>query len=309
MSYAVKKNRIFDKGFEDAIMNTITYVGTEISKIDDIFMDGLNRMVQFANNSFQLSALPTDLTQVPHLLASEVFPSLKLVHIPESLDYRGSFGYIEPQGDAPICVGASGAAMMQWKERNNKTQYKLTNGQVILSPHFIEERRMNPHSAGMTGHDLMRILTNFGVCSKQMYLEYQSDCTNKNLQLAMEKEALNARISEYALLDTIDSTKIALFVHGPCIFICPCYNETTRMWVPSKTDDLLKGGHSMLIVGYTSEGFILQNWWGPGWGNNGCCIFPFSDWGKHWEAWTCVDDNSALISPEYVSSGCACSIM
>jgi hypothetical protein len=37
---------------------------------------------------------------------------------------------------------------------------------------------------------------------------------------------------------------------------------------PPRTDDF--GGHAFAIVGYTAEGFIVQNSWGPDWGFHGC---------------------------------------
>lgn len=42
-----------------------------------------------------------------------------------------------------------------------------------------------------------------------------------------------------------------------------------------------KDGHAVAIVGYTSEGFIIQNSWGPSWGNNGFALLPYEDWIMH----------------------------
>lgn len=40
-------------------------------------------------------------------------------------------------------------------------------------------------------------------------------------------------------------------------------------------------GHAVAIVGYTGEGFIIQNSWGPSWGNKGFAILPYEDWMLH----------------------------
>ena len=38
------------------------------------------------------------------------------------------------------------------------------------------------------------------------------------------------------------------------------------------------GGHAFAIVGYTRDGFIVHNSWGPAWGKGGLAILRYSDW-------------------------------
>jgi hypothetical protein len=40
-------------------------------------------------------------------------------------------------------------------------------------------------------------------------------------------------------------------------------------------------GHAVAIIGYTREGFIIQNSWGTGWGKNGFALLPYEDWMLH----------------------------
>ncbi|WP_208456887.1 N-acetylmuramidase domain-containing protein [Lysobacter solisilvae (ex Woo and Kim 2020)] len=37
-------------------------------------------------------------------------------------------------------------------------------------------------------------------------------------------------------------------------------------------------GHAFAIVGYTCDGFIVQNSWGPAWGRGGFAVLPYGDW-------------------------------
>lgn len=56
---------------------------------------------------------------------------------------------------------------------------------------------------------------------------------------------------------------------------------------PKDPDDL--GGHAFAIVGYSENGFIVQNSWGPDWGLNGFALLPYSDWVRHGtDAWVAV---------------------
>jgi hypothetical protein len=41
------------------------------------------------------------------------------------------------------------------------------------------------------------------------------------------------------------------------------------------------GGHAIAIVGYTPQGFIIQNSWGPGWGAGGFALLPYEDYLMH----------------------------
>jgi hypothetical protein len=41
------------------------------------------------------------------------------------------------------------------------------------------------------------------------------------------------------------------------------------------------GGHAIALVGYTSQGFVVQNSWGPGWGKEGFALLPYEDFMIH----------------------------
>jgi hypothetical protein len=52
-----------------------------------------------------------------------------------------------------------------------------------------------------------------------------------------------------------------------------------RPWtIPRVEREPDDGGHAFVIVGYTPEGFIIQNSWGPGWGTGGLAILTYQDW-------------------------------
>ena len=56
-----------------------------------------------------------------------------------------------------------------------------------------------------------------------------------------------------------------------------------RIAPPSTSE---RGGHAFALVGYTGEGFIVQNSWGPDWGWNGFALLPYADWIENgYDAW------------------------
>jgi hypothetical protein len=47
------------------------------------------------------------------------------------------------------------------------------------------------------------------------------------------------------------------------------------------------GGHAFAIVGFTSDGFIIQNSWGPDWRYHGFAVLPYENWTRYGtDAWT-----------------------
>lgn len=60
-----------------------------------------------------------------------------------------------------------------------------------------------------------------------------------------------------------------------------------RIAEPADPGDL--GGHAFAVVGYTEQGFIVQNSWGGDWGRYGFALLPYSDWVQHGtDAWAAV---------------------
>jgi hypothetical protein len=55
--------------------------------------------------------------------------------------------------------------------------------------------------------------------------------------------------------------------------------EDALIGPPNKPDDV--GGHAFAMVGYTADGFIVQNSWGPAWGYHGFAILPYEDWTRY----------------------------
>lgn len=59
------------------------------------------------------------------------------------------------------------------------------------------------------------------------------------------------------------------------------------------------GGHAFAMIGYTSEGFIVQNSWGPSWGTSGFALLTYEDWIKNgFDAWVAaVGAPMSVVSP------------
>jgi|LauGreDrversion4_1035100.scaffolds.fasta_scaffold00565_11 hypothetical protein len=204
--------------------------------------------------------------------------------LPVTLDLRKHMNVPKNQGYQGTCAAHVAACMKEYQE------YKNIEFTGYMSSQFIYNNRQNQLSTAMYGRDVMNILKNIGCCSENVYpyekIEHKSEIDKRYLF-----EASLFKIKHYARISTIDTLKRALFINGPCYISFPVYNHTLCMWKQYKGEKKI-GGHAMTVVGYDIKGFILRNSWGPYWQDEGYCIYPYSDWGSHYEIWTIIDENS-----------------
>ncbi len=227
------------------------------------------------------------------LIAENLFPQMRslLEPLPIILDYRDELKSIRDQEEQGTCAAQTGCAMKEWQERD------ITKAK--LSPQFVYNLRENKPQEGMYGRDLMRILQEYGICHEKSYPYYSTHEIPKEVF----QEAKNLVIKSYARVDSMEGLKESLFRNGPCYIAFPVYNYESKFWFQKDNESYL-GGHAVTVVGYNEDGFILRNSWGKYWGNKGYTTYPYEEWGKHWEIWTCIDAESV---PE--KQGCKCVIL
>lgn len=216
--------------------------------------------------------------------AEAIYPKPKSL-LPESYDLRTVLRPIRDQGNQGTCVAQTGACIKEYQE------FIQSNLNYYFSPQFIYNNREDPTTEGMYCRDMMKILNKYGCCLERTF-PYGSTALNKSIIKEAFQEANNYRSKEYAQVNTVDTLKSAIIQNGVCCIAVPVFNYSVRMWAPENKSQVELGGHCMSVVGYNKTGFIIRNSWGELWGDNGYCIFPYSDFGMQWEIWTCVDDNS-----------------
>lgn len=254
-------------------------------------------------NSYKLDVLPTPSKKlVKAKVAESVYPATRdLVGRPEELDLRTELLPVRDQGSQGSCVAQTAACIKEWQER------KDIDLRSYMAPQFVYDLRSNYPNEGMYLNNAMHILKNYGSCYEQIY-PYGNPIKREDIPQECFEIAKNYKIKEYARVTTIDGLKTALYKNGPCMICFGVYNYGGRMWKP-KQGESSRGGHCVSVVGYTSSGFILRNSWGGDWNGDGYTIFPYEDWGLHWEVWTCIDD--ASVKPDDPpkpddEGGCSC---
>ena len=214
-------------------------------------------------------------------MLESIYP--ETVTLPKNWDLRKEMQPIRDQGTQGTCSGQAVSAMKEWQE------YSDVALNEYMSPQFIYNLRENQGNEGMSARDTMKILFTIGIVSEKDYPYNNFKSISNDLKLKAEKY----KIQGYAQVNTIDSTKKALFANGPCYIAFPVYNaEKKNFWIPDYKGQQALGGHAVCIVGYLENEFIIRNSWSTQWGDNGYTYYSFTDFGCHWEIWTAIDADS-----------------
>jgi len=223
-------------------------------------------------------------------VAESIYPDD--IEIPKTLDLRPYLQPVTNQGSQGTCSAQVAACMQEYQARK---ELKLTGENNKFSPQFVYNLRTEPGYSGMTPRETMKIMHNDGIPREFLY-EYGLIQMPDQISADAYNDAKNFRIKNYAQISTIEALKKALVKDGVCYICFPVFNESPHMWkaAQGETD---KGGHAMSVVGFNKKGFIIRNSWGDRWADNGYTIYPYSDWGAHWEIWTTIDAESFL--PEF----------
>ncbi len=211
----------------------------------------------------------------------------KKSNLGDTLDLRELLPPVRNQGIQGTCAAQTAACMKEWQEK------KDYNFKGYMSPQFIYNNRENQDSEGMFGRDVMRILSKIGSIRDAIYEYGKIEPLSEISEHYYEKAKMH-KIKNYARIYDIDNLKKALNINGPCYIAFPVYNMGLKMWYRESPESPMQGGHAMTVVGYNSEGFIIRNTWGTSWGDKGYCIYPYTDWGSHWEIWTTIDEKSYI---------------
>lgn len=201
---------------------------------------------------------------------------------PSALDLRKELPPVRNQGSRGTCAAFTAAAIKEYQERVD------TGFDGWMSPEFVYYHRENRPGAGMYGRDVMKILQNKGIVPDYLY-EYRSDEKAPAPMPDLLGIAAKYKIQHYARVNTIGELKQALMQNGPCYISFPVYENRPEFWRPAPGEES-SGGHAVCVVGWTAKGFILRNSWGNRWNGDGHVIYPFDEFGAHWEIWATIDE-------------------
>lgn len=213
------------------------------------------------------------------------------------------------QGREGACTGFGLAAVvnyLRWKEAvdaKRKAPDKVSERMLYHLARFYDEWPGEDYD-GSSCRGAMKGWQRHGVCTSTFwpYRDDAGEVTFMSPRDGWDTDAATRPLGAYYRIekDSISDMQAALIEVG-AIYVSASVH---RGWfadpfprkaaiglpvieVPADGENV--GGHAFALVGYTKEGFVIQNSWGPDWGLGGFAILPYTDWVERGsDAWVAV---------------------
>ena len=212
-----------------------------------------------------------------------------------------SESFVLDQGTEGACTGFGLAALInfvQWKgNRYQSDGLKTVSPRMLYHMARMYDEWPGEDYEGSSCRGAMKGWHRHGVCS-DVFWPYR----NKKDEIAFippkegwESDASSRPLGAYYRVEhkSISDMQSAIFEVGAIY----CSANVHKGWYLKTTkeprlipfDPKPVGGHAFALIGYTEDGFILQNSWGPAWGYHGFAILGYDDWVHNGnDAWVAV---------------------
>lgn len=203
-------------------------------------------------------------------LISDIVGSPLMDSTPESLDWREKGFVTRPnnQGTCGSCYAFSIAQSIEGQV------FKRTGKILSLSPQQIVDCSVSFGNQGCTGGSLRNTLKYLEATGGIMRAkDYKYVAKKGKCQFVPELAVVN--VTSWAIMPVRDENAIqAAVAHiGPVAVSINAAPKTFQLYSDGIYDDEMCSSnsvnHAMLVVGYGPDYWILKNWWGDQWGENG----------------------------------------
>ena len=234
----------------------------------------------------------------------------KLVSLPASYPDFKAMGkhlptyakhFVLDQGAEGACTGFGLAAVinyLQWKNNGFDVQeLNVVSPRMLYHMAQLYDEWAGEDYEGSSCRGAMKGWHRHGVCSDLFwpYRNINGEIAFVSPQDNWEQDAASRPLGAYYRVDkrSINDLQSAVCEVGAIY----CSANVHKGWYLKKTTKLKKihfdaknvGGHAFAIVGYTEDGFIVQNSWGGDWGYHGFAILGYEDWVRNGsDAWVAV---------------------
>lgn len=209
--------------------------------------------------------------------------------LPPYFSLQEYINFVYDQGKLGSCT--SNAFCAAYKILNN-----IHNNNNDFEPSrlffYYQEREIEGNINIDIGADVIdgeQYVCNNGICNESLW-PYDINKFNIKPTPNCYDDAQNHKITNCFNIpidnNLLDKIKYYIFNKTPVLIALAIYSSFESPEVassglipmPNKSDEILIGGHELLIIGYNdpTQNFIVLNSWGKYWGINGYCYIPYT---------------------------------
>ncbi len=246
-----------------------------------------------------------DLLYRPRLVGlPDQYPSPK--HIQTYFSTYRRAGMVLNQGQEGSCTGFGLAAVinyLRWERALNEPGARNKSSDRISARMLFQNARLYDEWKGddydwSSCRGGMKGFHKHGVCTEAFWPNFAADGKSPGVaRSGWDEDAPLTPLGAYFRVDnrSLVDMQSAIFETHAIYVSSDVHDGWDR--VPDKAKSLDAavigpqrkpelGGHAFAIVGYNSDGFIMQNSWGPDWGYQGFALLPYEEWTKYgYDAW------------------------
>ncbi len=248
-----------------------------------------------------------DLPYRPRLVSlPDRYPSTDLIgnYFPR---YRKA-GLILNQGEEGSCTGFGLAAVvnyLRWEllvaglaaDRKSKAgpPERVSARMLYQNARLYDEWKGEDYD-GSSCRGAMKGFQKHGVCTEKYWPNFEKDGSDGRSQPGWDQNAPLTPLGAYFRIDAkslVDMQSAIYETHAIYVSadahdgwdgIEKCRSLDNAVIRPQRKKEV--GGHAFALVGYSQDGFIIQNSWGSDWGFHGFGLLPYEEWIKHGnDAW------------------------
>ena len=196
------------------------------------------------------------------------------------------------QGNTNACTGFALASVVNFLTRLHDPKAPQISPFMLYSmARRYDEVPGASEDSGSSLRGAMKGWYRHGACRFDLWKTMDMPPPAKRAQDDWWPEAAQRPLGAYYRVDTrsVADMHVAVNEVGILYASCVCHEgwlggraakvPRGRSWViPQEKPGPDGGGHAFVIVGYTKDGFLLQNSWGRDWGAGGLAILTYEDW-------------------------------
>ncbi|WP_313623859.1 C1 family peptidase [Achromobacter sp.] len=207
---------------------------------------------------------------------------------------------VKHQGETSACTGFALSTVVEYLLRKSERDARPAISPFML---YSMARRYDefPGSTTDSGSSLRGALKGWfkhGACVQALFPTMEMPPAAKRTEDDWWLDAVKRPLGAYYRIDTrsIVEMHAALNEVGILYASAGCHDGwdaghgmtaheaaatpiTEPFWViPTTGQDTAIMGHAFVIVGYTQDGFLIQNSWGDEWGTHGMAVLTYDDW-------------------------------